>query len=111
MTTLLKLYETEQGDDVTITGKEADGTTNANLSWAVEGDSIIEIKDSDDVIILTLTGTTDFTLADPVFSWTPTDAQVVLLTAGTTYTGFIHARNNGTPRERVLVFSLKLLDS
>jgi len=107
----LQLYEGEQGDDITITGKKADETTDATLSWVNEGNSTIEIKNTDDTVALTLTGTTDFTFSDPAFTWAPTDAQMALLEKGIIYSCYIHARLNSTPRERVLKFTLTLLDS
>ena len=106
----LTIYETEQGDPITITGLKADGLSNSDISWAIEADCTIEFK-VDDVVKLTLIGTTDFTLVSPVFTWTPTDAQLELLTKNINYECFIHARNNATPRERVLTFTLRILDS
>ena len=110
MANSIKIYETEQGDPVTITGKQSDGITDSDLSWVVEGDSTIEVK-TKDVIKLTLVGTTDFTLSDPIFSWTPTDAQLNDLTKNINYECFIHARNNANNRERVLTFTLRILNS
>ena len=110
MANSINIYETEQGDPVTITGKESDGITDSDLSWVVEGDSTIEVK-TKDVIKLTLVGTTDFTLSDPIFSWTPKDVQLNKLTKNINYECFIHARNDATPRERVLTFTLRILNS
>ena len=110
MVNLLQIYETEEGDPTTITGRALYGVTLSDLSWAIEADCTIEVK-YQDVVVFTLIGTSDFTLADPVFTWTPTDAQRVQLVKKRTYECYIHARNNGTPRERVLKFQLKLRDS
>ena len=110
MSNFLKIYETEQGDDITITGVQYDGVTNSDLSWVTEADCTIEIK-SNDIVILTLDGTTDFTLSNPTFTWVPTDIHINALTKNINYDCFIHARNNATPRERVLAFKLKILNS
>ncbi len=109
MTSLLKIYETEQGDPVTISGKKADGKTASDLSWVIESDSTIEIK-TKDVLKLTLVDA-DFSFADPTFTWTPTDAHLALLTKDIVYNGYVHARNNSTTRERVLAFQLKIINS
>ena len=111
MSSSITIYETEQGDPIAITGKQADGSTNSDLSWVTEADCTIEIKDIDDTVLLTLVGTTDFTLADPTFTWTPTDTHISALTKNTSYECFVHARNNATPRERILRFKLKILNS
>jgi hypothetical protein len=108
----LNIYETEQGDPVALNGTEIDGVTVADLSWGVEADSTIEFKEQGkDIVILTLTGTTDFTFANPTITWTPTDTHLNTLTVNKTYDCFVHARNNATPRERVLKFTLTLLNS
>ena len=109
MSSLIKIYETEQGDPITISGKQADGITAADLSWVVEADSTIEIKTKDS-LKLTLVNA-DFSFSDPDFTWTPTDVHLALLTKDIVYNGYIHARNNGSNRERVLAFQLKVLNS
>ena len=110
MSSSITIYETEQGDPITINAKQANGSSNSDLTWVIEADCTIEIK-LDDAVILTLTGSTDFTISGSVFTWTPTDAHITALTKKLSYECFIHARNNGTPRERVLKFNLKILDS
>lgn len=110
MVNLLQFYETEEGDPVAINGKAPNGTTASNLAFAVEADCTIEIK-FQDVIVFTLVGTTDFTFINPVFTWTPTDAQISKLTKRRTYECYVHARNNGTPQERVLKFQMRLRDA
>ena len=108
--TNLELYETEQGEGVTITGKVERSNADANLSFGVEADCTIEIKEGE-TIVLTLVGTTDFTLSSPSLVWTPTDAHLAALTKEIEYECFAHIRNNSTSKERVLKFTLKILNS
>ena len=111
MTNDLIVFETEEGDPITINGVQADGNTPSCLAWVVEGDSGIEIKTRADVTALKLVGTTDFTFADPTVTWTPTTAQIGMLTKGVKYNGYFYARNDATPRERVLFFTVRVRNS
>ncbi len=107
----IDLYEGEQGDCVLITGRNYNDSENACLAFGVEADSSIDIKTKAGVLLLTLDGTCDFTFADPIITWVPTDAQLTLFTNGVTYNGFTHIRDNGVPQERVLKFTIRVLNT
>jgi len=108
----IDIYQAEQGDPISITGRCSNNTCDACLSWVVEADSTMEVKIPNcDTVVLTLTGTCDFTVCGAIFVWTPTDTHINTLTVGTKYDVFVHARSNATPRERVLKFTLKILNT
>ena len=109
MSDTLDIYETEQGEPHGITIKDS---TNSDvvITWAIAADTTIEIKDPSDVVILTITNST-FSISSPLITWTPTDAQIALLSKDIVYAGFVHLRDNGNNRERVATFNLRLLDS
>ncbi len=111
MVSHIDLYEGEQGDCVVITGRNYNDSSNACLSFGVEADSSIDIKTKGGTLILSLCGTCDFTFADPIVTWVPTDAQLALFTVGATYNAFVHIRNDATPQERVLKFTIRLLNT
>jgi hypothetical protein len=112
MTKHVDIYKSEQGDPISITGRCYNDTSDSCLTWVLEADSTIEIKVPNTcAVVLTLTGTCDFTVCGAVFQWTPTDTHINTLTVGTKYDAFVHARNNATPRERVLKFTVKVLNT
>jgi hypothetical protein len=111
MVSHIDLYEGEQGDCVVITGRNYNDSCDACLSFGVEADSSIDFKSKGGTLLLSIDGTCDFTFSDPTVTWVPTDAQLTLFTAGVKYNAFVHIRNDATPQERVLKFTIRVLNT
>jgi hypothetical protein len=105
----LHVYESEEGEIITIACRKPDGGFS-DISWGIEGDSKIEIK-KDNVIILTLDGTTDFLFSGNNLIWSPTLAQLATLAPEILYDCYVHIINSGTPRTKILNFTLKILNN
>jgi len=107
---LLQLFKEEEGEGIGITIRDSAGK-NFGISWVVVADTTIVIKSRDLATTKSTITNTDFSVATPIVTWTPTTAQILTAIGIGKFKGFVHLRDNANNREVIAEFDLEVVDN